>query len=93
MVAERIRARVARTRIAVAPGTTISVTVSLGGAFAPQWVRSNLKLWLERADKQLYRAKSGGRNRAEFEAAAVAQVSAEEKSLLFATPRADEEQQ
>jgi len=86
MVAERIRARVARTRIAVAPGTTISVTVSLGGAFAPQWVRSNLKLWLERADKQLYRAKTSGRNRAEFEPAAVSQVSAEEKGLLFAAP-------
>jgi diguanylate cyclase len=91
MVAERIRARVERTPIAIGPGASISVTVSLGGAFAPQWVRSNLKLWLERADKQLYRAKSNGRNRTEFEAAAVAQVSAEEKSLLFATSRFGEE--
>ena len=61
----------------------------LGGAFAPQWVRSNLNLWLERADKQLYRAKSGGRNRAEFEPHAVSQVSAEEKGLLFAVSRLD----
>jgi diguanylate cyclase (GGDEF)-like protein len=93
MVAERIRARIERTPIAIGPGASISVTVSLGGAFAPQWVRSNLKLWLERADKQLYLAKRNGRNRADFEAAAVSQVSAEEKSLLFAASRADEETQ
>ena len=59
-------------------------------SFAPQRVRSNLTLWLERADKQLYRAKSGGRNRAEFEAAVVSHVSAEERSLLFAPSRFDE---
>jgi diguanylate cyclase (GGDEF)-like protein len=85
MVAERMRARIERSPIAIGLGEPIHVTVSLGGAFAPQWVRSNLKLWIERADKQLYRAKSNGRNRAEFEYAAVAQVSAEEKGLLFAS--------
>ena len=37
-------------------------------------------------DKQLYRANQSGRNRAEFEPAAVSQVSAEEKGLLFAAP-------
>jgi diguanylate cyclase (GGDEF)-like protein len=93
MVAERMRSRIERTPIAIGPGASISVTVSLGGAFAPQWVRSNLTLWLERADKQLYRAKSNGRNRAEFEAAAVAQVSAAEKGLLFTTSRFGEEPQ
>ncbi len=89
MVAERVRARIARCVVDVGSGAPIRVTVSLGGAFAPQWVRSNLKLWLERADKQLYRAKRAGRNRAEFEPAAVSQVSAEEKGLLFAPPAAD----
>jgi diguanylate cyclase len=78
MVAERVRARIERT----------AVDVGLGEAFAPQWVRSNLALWMERADKQLYRAKSAGRNRAEFEPAVVSQVSAEEKGLLFAAPGA-----
>lgn len=86
MVAERIRSRIERRPITIGLAQPIAVTVSLGGAFAPQWVRSNLTLWLERADKQLYRAKSGGRNRAEFEPAAVSQVSAEEKGLLFSTP-------
>jgi diguanylate cyclase (GGDEF)-like protein len=84
-VAERIRRRVERREVALPFGAPLSVTVSTGGAFAPQWVRSTVALWLERADKQLYRAKSEGRNRAVFEPAAVSQVSAEEKSLLFAT--------
>lgn len=84
MVAERIRARVEGTPIGAGLVEPIHVTVSLGGAFAPQWVRSQLTLWLERADKQLYRAKQAGRNRFEFEHAAVSQVSAEEKGLLFA---------
>jgi diguanylate cyclase len=89
MVAERMRARIERCVVDVGLGEApISVTVSIGGAFAPQWVRSNLALWMERADKQLYRAKSAGRNRAEFEPAAVSQVSAEEKGLLFAAPGA-----
>ena len=89
MVAERMRARIERAVVDVGLGEApISVTVSIGGAFAPQWVRSNLALWMERADKQLYRAKSAGRNRAEFEPAAVSQVSAEEKGLLFAAPGA-----
>jgi diguanylate cyclase len=89
MVAERVRARVARGAVDTGSGEPVRVTISIGGAFAPQWVRSNLALWLERADKQLYRAKSGGRNRAEFEPAAVSQVSAEEKGLLFSVPAAD----
>lgn len=88
MVAERIRLRIARQAIVIGGvAQPVTVTVSLGGAFAPQWVRSNLTLWLERADKQLYLAKAKGRNRAEFEPAAVLQVSAEEKGLLFGTSR------
>jgi diguanylate cyclase len=87
MVAERVRARIERAVVDVGLGEPpVSVTVSIGGAFAPQWVRSNLALWMERADKQLYRAKAAGRNRAEFEPAVVSQVSAEEKGLLFAAP-------
>jgi diguanylate cyclase len=95
MVAERMRDRIARHPVPVGLTESVRITVSLGGAFAPQWVRSSLSLWLERADKQLYRAKAGGRNRAEFEAAAVSHVSAEEKRLLFDSSRlgADEDLQ
>jgi diguanylate cyclase (GGDEF)-like protein len=88
MVAERVRARIERCAVDVGSGEPVRCTVSLGGAFAPQWVRSNLQLWMERADKQLYRAKHAGRNCAQFEPAVVSQVSAEEKGLLFAAPGA-----
>lgn len=85
-VAERVRANVAALSIAVSPGAVLSVTVSLGGAYAPQWVRSSPLLWMERADRQLYRAKAEGRNRACFEPQVDSVVSADEKSLLFASP-------
>jgi diguanylate cyclase len=84
-VAERIRKRVQVLKIAIAPGIDVSVTVSIGGAFAPQWVRSSALLWVERADQQLYRAKSEGRNRACLEQPAVSLVTPEEKGLLFGT--------
>ena len=84
-VAERIRLRVQAMTITIAPGIEVRVTVSIGGAFAPQWVRSSPLLWVERADRQLYRAKSEGRNRACLEQPAVSLVSAEEKGLLFGT--------
>ena len=82
-VAERIRAHVEQQVVRVAPGVDVQATVSIGGAFAPQWVRSSPLIWVERADRQLYRAKNEGRNRACLEHAAVYQVSAEEKSMLF----------
>ncbi len=84
-VAERIRAKVFRRPVPVSPGVEVRVSISLGGAFAPQWVRSSAPLWIERADQQLYRAKAEGRNRACLEQPAVMQVSAEEKGLLFGT--------
>lgn len=84
-VAERIRDRVEREVVTVAPGQTVGVTISIGGAFAPQWVRTTPRIWMDRADVQLYRAKSEGRNRCCLEEAAVSLVSADEKGLLFAT--------
>ena len=84
-VAERVRSRVARLQVPVGVQQTITPTVSVGGAFAPQWVRSTAALWLERADMQLYRAKHEGRNRVCLEPSAVSLVSAEEKGMLFST--------
>jgi diguanylate cyclase len=83
-VAERIRSEVERSSVALSMTERIGVTVSLGGAFAPQWVRSSPLLWAERADRQLYRAKAEGRNRACFEPQTESVVSADEKSMLFA---------
>jgi diguanylate cyclase (GGDEF)-like protein len=84
-VAERVRLKVQARSVAIAPGQQVNVTVSIGGAFAPQWVRSSAPLWIDRADQQLYRAKSEGRNRACLEQPTVSLVSAEEKGLLFGT--------
>jgi diguanylate cyclase (GGDEF)-like protein len=84
-VAERIRARVERQAIPLANGQMVGCTISAGGAYAPQWVRSTPALWMERSDLQLYRAKSEGRNRTCLEPTPVSVVSAEEKGMLFGT--------
>lgn len=83
VVAERIREAVANLAITVSPSETLRITISLGGAYAPEWVRSTITLWTERADEQLYRAKAAGRNRVFIEEQCHVAVSAEEKGLLF----------
>jgi diguanylate cyclase (GGDEF)-like protein len=83
LVAERIREAVSVLKVPVSAGLHLSVTISVGGAYAPRWVRSTSELWLERADIELYHAKSTGRNRVCIEPQPVLSVSAEEKSLLF----------
>jgi diguanylate cyclase (GGDEF)-like protein len=91
-VADRVRQRVASSPVKLPDGRSVSVTISVGGAFAPQWVRSTPVLWMQRADVQLYQAKNAGRNRVCLEPSAMPQVSAEEKGLLFAaSPWQDEE--
>ncbi len=82
-VSERIRLKVAMRPVVTIGGQNLTVTVSIGGAFAPQWVRSSATLWGERADQQLYRAKTEGRNRTCLEMPPLTVVSAEEKGLLF----------
>ncbi len=85
-VAERVRRRVEHMPVTLGPGgQQVTVTVSVGGAFAPQWVRSTPALWQERADKQLYLAKAQGRNLVRLEPTALSVVSNEEKRLLFET--------
>ncbi|MEN9384994.1 MAG: hypothetical protein RL323_2137 [Pseudomonadota bacterium] len=83
-VAERIREHVAALRVSVpSTGQLLQVTVSCGGAFAPQWIKSVSDAWIGRADAQLYLAKNGGRNRVFLEQQPQSLVSAEEKGLLF----------
>lgn len=82
-VAERLRESVGALTVTLSPGVHLNVTISIGGAYAPRWVRSTTELWLERADIELYHAKSSGRNRVCIEPQPVLSVSAEEKSLLF----------
>ena len=83
-VAERIRQKVSMRPAAIVGGQELRVTVSIGGAFAPPWVRSSASLWSERADQQLYRAKAEGRNRTCLDMPPLTVVSAEEKGMLFA---------
>jgi diguanylate cyclase (GGDEF)-like protein len=90
-VAERVREHVAEQRVEVSPGVELGVTVSVGGAFAPQWVRSSALLWMERSDRQLYRAKAEGRDRVCMEPLVDSLVSAEEKGMLFALTQLETE--
>ncbi|MGE8397740.1 MAG: GGDEF domain-containing protein [Comamonas sp.] len=82
-VAERVRRAVEALRVPISPSQEIGLTVSIGGAYALQWIRSTRKLWIERADQQLYLAKAQGRNRIEIEQQPDSTVTAEEKNLLF----------
>jgi two-component system, cell cycle response regulator len=82
-VAERIRQTISALVIPVSPLVNLQVTVSIGGAYAPEWVRSTTALWTDRADLELYRAKAEGRNRVCIDAQQEISVSAEEKNLLF----------
>ena len=92
VVAERIRQRVQALAISLGGGQSpLTCTISIGGAFAPQWVRSSTLIWTERADRQLYRAKAEGRNRACLESHVDSLVSAEEKGMLFAVTQQDSE--
>jgi len=63
-IAERVRQQVRQCQVAIAPGQQAGVTVSIGGAFALQQADGSALLWMERADRQLYRAKSEGGDRA-----------------------------
>jgi diguanylate cyclase (GGDEF)-like protein len=82
-VADRVRHAIESTVVVAAPGQHITVTVSVGGAFAPQWVRSSSHLWMERADQQLYRAKAAGRNRTRLESPPRSNVGHAERDMLF----------
>jgi len=83
IVANRIRESIERLSVQLSSQLALQVTVSIGGAFAPEWIRSTTALWTDRADSQLYRAKAEGRNRVCIDEQDEISVSAEEKSLLF----------
>ena len=89
-VAERVRRCVELSPVAVAPSQSIDITVSIGGAFAPQWVRSTPALWIERADQQLYRAKAQGRNLVQLEPVVASLVSNEERQMLFDSAQSED---
>lgn len=83
VVAERIRQSIEGQPVVLSSGQELALTVSVGGAYTLQWVRSQADIWVERADQQLYRAKREGRNRVCMEESIDTVVSNEEKELLF----------
>lgn len=90
-VAERLRRAVASAPVGVTAALELAVSVSIGGAYATQWLRPSAAQWAERAGQQLQLARSGaaGGGRVSIEEQADdSTVSAEEKSLLFGPLRA-----
>ena len=83
VVAERIREMIEALYIPVTSAQSIHITVSIGGAYAPEWIRSTALLWTDRADTELYRAKTQGRNRVSLGDQRVTSVSSEEREMLF----------
>ncbi len=83
VIAERMREMIQSLPIVVAPGVNIHVTMSIGGAYAPQLAGSKAATWIELTDKELYRAKTSGRNRVCINQPLLVEVSPEEKSQLF----------
>ena len=63
--AERIRSAVAKATIETTKGP-LSITVSIGGVSCRTNKDTNLAKLVELADKLLYKAKDGGRNKVEF---------------------------
>ncbi len=83
VVAERMRDTIQKLSVAASPQVALSITVSIGGAFASQLPGATATNWIDRADKELYRAKSSGRNRVCIDQPVLMEVSADEKSQLF----------
>ncbi|MEY4752814.1 MAG: hypothetical protein RJA44_489, partial [Pseudomonadota bacterium] len=82
-VADRIRSNIERCVVEITAMLTLQVTISIGGAYAPPWVRSTSGLWLQRADQLLYQAKSSGRNCARLEQPPSTELSREERGMLL----------
>ena len=82
-IAERIREQVEQTAVVHTDGTVLKLTVSIGGAHISPWRKENSKDLLEKADRELYRAKEQGRNRVAMDMVATLPVSSDEKRQLL----------
>lgn len=85
-VAERLRHRIALEPISVSPHKAIHVTISVGVACTVPWTRPRADSLIEHADRNLYEAKSRGRNQIWAEPRASAALSPEERTELFKLP-------
>jgi len=82
-VAGRIRGSIEQNPLTLADGRSLRVTVSIGVACVAPWRKLERDVLMETADRQLYRAKTGGRNRVAIDAPAEQGVSAPERSALL----------
>jgi diguanylate cyclase (GGDEF)-like protein len=84
VIAERIRQKVADARMAVAGGTALAVTVSLGVAVLDRSRGAGMAgaTLVAEADVAMYAAKKGGRNRVKVAPAQAATASAASNSRL-----------
>ena len=83
VIAERMREMIQAMTITASPGVNITITMSIGGSYAPRVAGSRSAAWIELSDKELYRAKTNGRNRVCIDQPLLVEVSPEEKSQLF----------
>lgn len=82
-VAGRIRGSIEESPLTLADGRSFRVTVSIGVACVAPWQKLQRDVLMETADRQLYRAKTGGRNCVAIDAPAAEGVSEPERSALF----------
>ena len=82
-VAERIRRQIAETRVVLADKQFVQVTVSVGGACVAPCQQSDPATLVANADRQLYLAKRGGRNRVSIDDMNETGVSGMERAALF----------
>ena len=85
-IAERLRAAVARTAVALSEEMTVRVTASVGGASASPWRRMRAGTLIAAADRQLLAARSRRRDHIAIDALPNTRVSIEERAMLFADP-------
>jgi diguanylate cyclase (GGDEF)-like protein len=85
-VAERLRTRIAIEPIGVLPYKSVQVTASIGIACSLPWARLEPGALLETADRNLYEAKTHGRNRVWSVSDPSAALSPDERLELFNLP-------
>ena len=83
VIAERIREQVEQTAIAIEHTAVLRVTASIGVAHVSPWSSLLAKDVLEKADRELYRAKAEGRNRVSMDLPEPTTVSFDEKHQLL----------